>query len=69
MIDVAKLRGVIAECGLSQNKVAKCIGISPRTFYAKMKNGVFNSSEIDAMISLLSIHDPIVIFFASNVAQ
>ena len=69
MIDTAKLRGVIIECGLTQQKVAEAIGISARTFYSKMKNGVFNSGEIDAMISLLHIDDPVRIFFANDVAH
>lgn len=68
MIDTAKLRGIIAERGLSQSKVAVQIGISPRTFYSKMKNKVFDSNEIEAMISVLSIGDPTGIFFAPNVA-
>lgn len=69
MIDTAKLRGVIAERGLSQRKVAESIGISARTFYSKMKSGVFDSGEIDAMISVLSIDDPVRIFFANHVAR
>jgi len=68
MIDTAKLRGIIAERGLSQSKVAVQIGISPRTFYSKMKNKVFDSNEIEAMISVLSIGDPAGIFFALGVA-
>lgn len=47
MIDTAKLKGRIAEKGLSQRKVAKCIGITEKTFYAKMKAGVFGSDEIE----------------------
>ena len=63
MIDTSKLRGVIAEKGLSQADVAKYIGITPKTFYTKMKKGVFGSDEIQAMIDALDIEDPAVIFF------
>lgn len=69
MVDTDKLRGIIAERGLSQCRVAAQIGISPRTFYAKMKSKVFDSTEIEAMISLLSIEDPVCIFFTDVVAQ
>lgn len=64
MIQVNKLRGIIAENGLSQADVAKEIGITPKTFYGKMKNGVFGSDEIEVMIKLLNIKDPASIFFA-----
>lgn len=66
MIRTDKLRGVIAERGLSQADVAKAIGIVPKTFYDKMKIGVFGSDEIEKMIDLLEIEDPISIFFAKG---
>ena len=64
MIRTDKLRGIIAEKGLSQTDVAKEIGITPKTFYEKMKIGVFGSDEIETMIALLDIKDPASIFFA-----
>ena len=67
MIQVNKLRGIIAEKGLSQSDVAKEIGITPKTFYEKMKIGVFGSDEIETMIELLDIEDPVSIFFAPKV--
>ena len=69
MIDVRKLRGVIAEKGMSQRKVAEIIGISEQTFYTTMRKGVFSSAEIDTMISVLEIEDPMQIFFANHVAR
>lgn len=66
MIRVDKLRGVIAENGLSQADVAKLIGITPKTFYEKMKTGIFGSDEIQIMIDNLKINNPIDIFFAQE---
>lgn len=63
MIDTNALRGIIAQNGKSQREVAKELGISDKTFYEKMKNGVFNSNEMMSMIELLSIKDPVAIFF------
>ena len=63
VINTDKLRGEIIANGLSQQDVAKAIGITPKTFYTKMKNGVFGSDEIQVMIDLLHIEDPISIFF------
>lgn len=67
MINTDKLRGIIAEQGLSQKDVAKAIGIAPKTFYDKMNKGVFGSDEIDVMIDYLHIDDPATIFFAKSV--
>lgn len=64
MIRTDKLKGIIVENGYSQNDVAKAIGITPKTFYNKMKKGVFGSDEIQTMIEMLHIEDPVSIFFA-----
>lgn len=64
MIRTDKLKGIIVENGYSQNDVAKAIGITPKTFYDKMKKGVFGSDEIQTMIEMLHIEDPVSIFFA-----
>ena len=69
MVDTDKLRGIIAERGLSQRKVAKNLGISEKTIYIKMKNGVFDSDEMSKMVEILSIKDPARIFFAEFVSQ
>lgn len=66
MIDVNTLKGIIVANGLTQQEVAEHIGITPKTFYMKMKKGVFYSDEIEAMIELLSIENPVGIFFAKN---
>ena len=64
MIKTNELRGIIAKNGLSQTDVAKMIGVTPKTFYEKMKNGVFGSDEIQIMIDELHIDNPMPIFFA-----
>ena len=67
MIDTNALKGIIVAQGMTQEKVAKHIGINPKTFGQKMKKGVFGSDEMEAMIELLSIEDPVRIFFAKEV--
>ena len=69
MIDTNALRGIIVARGLTQEKVANHIGINPKTFGKKMKKGVFGSDEIEAMIDLLSIENPVQIFFAKKVTS
>ena len=65
MIDTDKLKGVIAEKGLSQRKIAIKLGMSEKTFYSKMKKGIFDSDEIEEMIAILAIEKPLGIFFTS----
>lgn len=66
MIKTDELRGIIAKEGYSQSDVAKKIGITPKTFYEKMAKGIFGSDEIQVMIKMLNIENPISIFFADK---
>lgn len=65
-LNVAKLRGIIAERGFSQRKVAQEIGITEKTFYSKMKKGVFGTDEVEKMVNLLKIDDPANIFLTNR---
>lgn len=67
MIDTNALKGIIVQNGFSQSRIAKTLGITPKTFYSKMNKRVFDSDEIEVMIKVLKIKDPIAIFFKSNV--
>jgi len=67
MVDTSKLRGIIVANDKTQEEVAKAIGMSPKTFYSKMKKRVFGSDEIEKMIALLHIDDPMSIFFVNEV--
>lgn len=69
MINTNKLRGIIAEKNLSQRNIAAELGITPETFYRKMKKGIFDSDEINQMIKILDINDPVAIFFTDKVTQ
>lgn len=65
MVNTNELRGLIAKNGYSQARFAKeVLGITPNTFYQKMKKGVFGSDEMGKMIEPLHITDPARIFFA-----
>lgn len=67
MIDTKALHGVIVSKGFSQKDVAAYLEMSPKTFYSKMKKGVFGSDEIELMIDMLAIQKPEEIFFAKEV--
>lgn len=64
MIRTDLLKGVIAQNNTSQREVAKKLGMTEKTFYTKMKKGIFDSDEISEMILILNINNPIEIFFA-----
>lgn len=67
MVNTKKLRGIMAEQGKTGMDMAKVIGKTPKTFYAKMKSGVFDSDEIQALVANLKIVNPMEIFFADEV--
>lgn len=69
MIDTKELKIIITRNEMSQKDVALKLGMAPKTFYNKMKKGVFGSDEMEAMIDLLSIEDPVRIFFAEEVTS
>lgn len=68
MLAADKLKKVILERGYSQAEIARKLGITPKTFYKKMKKGVFLSNEIEAIIEILEVENPFDIFFASQVS-
>ena len=63
LVNSNKLRAIIIERGMTQKIVAEKLGMAPKTFYSKVKKGVFGSDEINQMIDLLKIQDPMSIFF------
>ncbi len=61
-----KLEAIIVENGLTKQEVAQKIGITPKTFYNKMKKGVFGTDEVMKMIDLLNINNPSEIFLQNE---
>lgn len=69
MVNTDKLLGIMAERHKSQKDVAKALGMSPKTFYLRMQSKVFGSDEIETMIEVLDIDNPMPIFFDSKVSS
>ena len=67
MVDVKRLKSVMVLNDKTQEDVAKHLNMSTKTFYLKMKKGIFGSDEIESMIDFLHIDDPMPIFFAKTV--
>ncbi len=56
MLDTKELRGRIAKSGLSQRKLALLIGMTEKTFYGKMKSGVFKTDELEQVAELIGMN-------------
>ena len=67
MVNTDELRGLIAKNKMSQSDMAKKLNMTPKTFYQRMQKGIFGSDEIQTMIEVLHIENPIDIFFAKEV--
>lgn len=69
MVDSRALAGIIVSRGKTQKDVAEHLGMTPKTFYSKMKKGVFGSDEMEGMIEFLDIDmsTAIPVFFAEKV--
>ena len=52
---------------MTQEQVAKQIGMCAKTFSLKMKSGKFGLDEVEKMIKVLKIEDPNRYFFATKV--
>lgn len=64
MVDINRLKSIMVLNGKTQKDVANHLHMSEKTFYLRMKKGVFGSDEIESMIDFLNIDDPVSIFFA-----
>lgn len=55
MLNTNELRGLIAKQGLSQRRISKLIGVTEKTFYSKMREGVFRTDELEEIAGILGI--------------
>lgn len=56
MLNTNELRGRIAKKGLSQRRIAKIIGMTEKTFYGKMRDGIFRTDELESIAGILGIN-------------
>ena len=57
----------MVERGLTGKQVAMKMGISDKTFYRKLNSGEFGTKEMNQLVDILKIEDPVKIFFAKSV--
>lgn len=69
MFNRRKLQAQMVLKGMKASDVAEKIGIDPSTFYRKMGNdGDFSRAEIQKIIEILDIDEPVDIFFTNEFA-
>lgn len=65
MLNVNALKAEMVKNGYTQSSLAEALGMSPRTFYNRLKTGDFGAVEIKQMIDILHLEEPISIFFGN----
>lgn len=63
MLNVPEFRAAMARKGYTQKELAAILGISEKTFYERIKSKRFGTEEIELLIPVLGISDPLSIFF------
>ena len=64
MVNANELRAEIVRKGYTQKQVAEKMNISSKTLSNKLRKGVFGSDEIEQLMRILEISDPVPIFFS-----
>ena len=67
MLNVNEFKAAIVRKGLTQKEVADSLNISAKTLSNRISKGVFGSDEIESLMKILDITDPMPIFFAKVV--
>ena len=64
MVDVNALKAEIIRNGYTQKEIAQKLGITPKTFSMRLKRKDLGSDEIEILMELLKITNPVPIFFS-----
>ena len=67
MINENLLKASYVAKGLTQEEVAEKLGITTNTFRYKIKNNTLDVRQMDVLIDLLDIKNPIEIFFTKQI--
>lgn len=67
MILVNEIKGKMRAKGITQDMLARELGISSKTLSSRFSRGIFGSNEIEKLIKVLDIKNPIDIFFTNDV--
>ncbi len=62
MVDTKGLNAEMVRKGITQEQLAKQLNISSRTFSNRMSKWFFGSDEIEKLVKILDIKDPMSVF-------
>lgn len=69
-MNVRKIKAKMVELGVTQNDLARELGISVQNLNAKLNGrAIFNIAEAAKITNILKIENPIEIFFTNNVPK
>lgn len=63
MLNVLEFKAAMVRKGFTQKTLAQQLGISEKTFCNRIKEKRFHTEEIEKLIPLLEINNPMQIFF------
>lgn len=63
MLNVPEFKAAMVRKGFTQKSLSKILGISEKTICERLKQKRFGTEEIEKLIPLLEINDPMAIFF------
>ena len=63
MLNVPEFKAAMVRKGYTQKALAEKLGISTKTFCGRLKSKRFGTEEIEKLIPILEISDPMSIFF------
>ena len=67
MLNVLEFKAAMVRKGYTQKDLSEILGISTKTFCGRLKNKRFGTEEIEKLIPVLEIEDPMAIFFDGRV--
>ena len=67
MLNVLEFKAAMVRKGYTQKALAEILGMSEKTFTERIKSKRFGSDEIEKLIEVLEISNPMPIFFSNVV--
>ena len=69
MIDILALKAEMVRNGYTREELAEKLEMSSKTLSSRFKKGIFGSDEIESLVSILKIANPMQIFFSDWVTS
>ncbi len=69
MVLTNEIRGKMVARGFTQKQLAEKLEMSERTLANKLTKGVFTTTDVEKLIDILKIDNPMEIFFAKKLTN